>query len=839
MLKPYLLQWLARRAVCKLGQGLRAIFLLCLGLLSAGSVSAAIIESIDITQVDDNAQVVIRFGSEIQYLRHGPEHEAKFLRVFFRVVKPGFVESEVMQETFRSPPSDLVPRFKLSYPELINGMLISFDKPVRYSLSPGGDARSIVITIPLPEGKRKPPVAIKPAAPAAPVVPTPAEAVAEIKPPVAPAPAPSPAGKGKAKARGVPEKPVAVQPPQAAPAPVVESAGQPAATPVQTPDVAKPADSPAPMSPEQVEELARGFIAEAGDAFAKGDHPKAINRLNRLLGLPANRQTEGAQALLGEVREKNGEIAKARAEYELYLKLFPNGGAAPKIRQRLADLPKSEPARRPVSRAARDDQPAEWTVYGSLSSYWFNGQSKQDSGPMTKDQDMLVSSLSFNARLRDAFTDTRIVFRDTDSRNFLRPNRDYNRIYSAYAERTDREVGYFVRAGRQNPNGAGVLERFDGLTGSYNLGSDWKIGAVAGTSVEFPRTREGWFNLPANKQFYGGSVEYLPQVGRPGASLYAIEQTLDGYLNRRALGSEFRYFDGQFNAFGVLDYDVLYKGVNIGMVQGNYIDRWGNNYFINYDYRKSPTYSLSNALPNTYALGITTVDGLVSSFGLDQARQVVVDSTPTMEMFGTGVTIPVGEKWQFGFDYRASKVSGANAVLQLNQVCKSLGFNALDPNDPICVGGPLGDVPISQMCAGTSYDPNNNTCAAGQNSQGRTNTYTTQAIGTNLFVPGGVGVAMASYYSGGGFTGQNYGLNYIFPFAEVWRLEGNLRYFSSKSDNGSGQTNFSPSIKLGYQWRSTMFVESEIGFSDQKTTGINAGTNKREYLYLGLRWDFR
>ncbi|MBS1130920.1 MAG: bamD [Proteobacteria bacterium] len=822
----------------QLGYLLRAVFMLCIGFLYASAAAASVIETIDISRVDDNAQIVIRFGTEIQYLRHGPEHQAKFLRVFFRVAKPGFQENEVMQETWRSPPSDLVPRFKLTYPELINGMLISFDKPVRYTLSPGGDARSIVITIPLPEEKKKPQAAVVPVAPVPPVSPPPStEAAAEPKQQPA---APATKGKAKSKAATLEKKPgtdVAAVP--VAPVPAGEPAGPVGGAPTQIPDAAKPVESPAPMPQEQVEELAQGFLTEAKEAFAKGDNPKAINRLNRLLGLPANRQTEPAQALMGEVREKNGEIAKARAEYELYLRLYPNAGDAARLRQRLADLPKSEPARRPVSRAMRDDKPAEWMVYGSLSSYWFSGQSRQDAGPMVKDQNTLVSSLSLNARLRDAVTDTRIVFRDTDSKNFLRENRDYNRIYSAYVERTDREVGYFVRAGRQNPNGSGVLERFDGVTGSYNLGSDWRMGAVAGTSVEFKSTGNGWFNLPANKQFYGGNVEYLAQLGRPGASLYAIEQTLDGYLNRRAVGSEFRYFDGQFNAFGVLDYDVLYKGLNIGMIQGNYIDRWGNNYFINYDYRKSPTYSLSNALPNTYALGITTVNGLVSNFGIEQSRQVVVDSTPTMQMFGTGVTIPVGDKWQFGFDYRTSKVSGANAVLQLNQVCKSLGFNALDPNDPICVGGPLGDVPISQMCAGTSYDPNNNTCAAGQSSQGRTDTFTTQAIGTNLFVTGGVGVAMASFYSGGGFSGQNYGLNYIFPFAEVWRLEGNLRYFSSKSDNGSGQTNFSPAIKLGYQWRSTMFVESEIGFSDQKTTGINSGSNKREYLYLGLRWDFR
>ena len=46
-------------------------------------------------------------------------------------------------------------------------------------------------------------------------------------------------------------------------------------------------------------------------------------------------------------------------------------------------------------------------------------------------------------------------------------------------------------------------------------------------------------------------------------------------------------------------------------------------------------------------------------------------------------------------------------------------------------------------------------------------------------------------------------------------------------------------MKLGYQWRSSLFLEGEIGYSDQKTTGPNAGQNKREYIYLGLRWDYR
>lgn len=786
-------------------------------MLSTG-VFANVIDSIDIERVQDKAQVTIRFATEIQYLRHAPDDEGKFLRVFFQVSKPGFVESELMQESLRSPVSDLVPRFTVTYPELKNGMLISFTKATTYLVSPGGDGKSIVILLPLPPEKNTARPAAQP------------EKSAQAIPP---------ASSGKQKSTAPTEKkgPVAITAPQVASVttPAAEIAAK--AESVQTPDATKP-EAPPAMTQEDVDKLAKTLVDEAREAFTKADYARAINRLNRTLGLPGNGQTENAQALMGEVREKNGEIAKARAEYELYLKLYPNGSNAARIKQHLAALPAADTVKA-RARVVRDEKPAEWLVFGSVSSYYFTGRSQQDSGPKLRDQESLVSSINLNARLRDSVTDTRIVFRDTDSQNFKTNNRNYNRIYSAYAERTDRELGYFVRAGRQNPNGGGVLERFDGITGAYNLNPDWRVNAVVGDAVEFPSTGFAGFDIPVAKRFFGGGVELLPQISRPGVNLYAIEQTLNGFLNRRAVGAEVRYFDGQFSGFGNFDYDLLYKGTNIVATQGNYLDKWGNNYFVSYDYRKSPSYSLSNAL--NLVPGISTVSDLIANFGMSQARTLVVDNTPATTNFGAGVTIPVGERWQFGADYRMSSTTGTNVTVPLNQVCKSLGFNALDPNDPICVGGPLGDLPVSQsgLCAPDSYDANNNTCKAGQAAQGTTNTISLQAIGTNLFLPNGVGVASASFSSGAEFSGQNYGLNYMLPLSEVWRLESNLRYFSSKNNNGSGQTSFSPALKLGYQWRSSVFLEGEIGYSDQKTTGPNPGQNKREYLYLGLRWDYR
>lgn len=787
--------WLFRTNLffTQLARLIRVIGLLAATLLLTPNASANVLDTIEVARVENSALITIRFATEIQYLRHGPENQGRFLRIFFRVTKPGFVETDVMQETLRSPTASLslIPRFTVAYPELVNGLLVTFAKPTKYSVRPGDDNRSVQIIVPLAADLK-------------------AKDAKTAVPPATP-----PAGAAKAPAAGAPELPTA----EVTPAPVAEVVAAPELA-------AEPARKGPLLSPEKVESLAQNFFVEARDAFDRADYPKAINRLNRVLGLPSNAQTMAAQALLGESREKNGEIAKARAEYELYLKLFPNSADAGRIKERLAGLPSVDVIKRQATKPVRDDKPAEWVVTGSLSSYLFTGRTQTDSGPKVKDQESLISNISLNARLRDSVTDTRFVFRDTDSRNNLNSRSDYNRVYNAYAERTDREVGYFVRAGRQNPSGAGVLERFDGITGGYNLGSDWRISGVYGKAVEF--------NSPFSKDFYGASIDFLPQISRPGASLYVIEQNLDGFLNRRAVGSEFRYFDGQFTGYGNLDYDLLYKGLNIAALQGNFLTQSGTNYFVSYDYRKSPSLSLSNALASS---GFTTVDDLVNRVGISQARTLVTDNTAVAKAFAAGVTVPVTERWQIGADYRMSSISGTNVQLPLNQICKSLESTG-DPSNPRCIGGPRGDTLVSELCEPNSFDIANNTCRASSSTAGTTHIYSAQAIGTNLFVPNAVGVVNTSWITGPDYTGQSLGLNYILPFGETWRLESNLRYYTQKSDNGQNSTQFSPSLKLVRQWNS-LYLEGEVGYNDSKNSGTTQSETKREYLYMGIRWDYR
>ncbi len=754
-----------------------------LGLLACVAPAVAQwLEPIEVIPGQDSADIVIRFSDKVLYQSHAPLNEGKLVRIAFRPSDGQAGQREFIEETIRAPKVDRVPRVTVVYAHMEDAVVVTFPERTRFSVRPGADGRSIVITVPLLPG---------PAVPSPPV----------------PAPVPPPAA-----------------PPAAVPQVTPPAPAQVAVPPAAAPQIAAPATeiaAPPAQAPADVEALAKGFMDEARRAIAAKDGPTAVNRLNRVLGLPSNSQTEAAQALIGEARELNGEPAKARAEYELYLRLFPNGAAAPHVRERLAALPRESavPAPRPV---AKEAGPAEWSVFGSVSAYYYTGKSQIDTlvapppGQLTfnqstlslVDQNSLITSVNLNARRRDAFSDTRIVVRDTDNKNYLNTSRSYNRLYSAYVEHNDRRLGYYARAGRQNPNGMGVLDRFDGVQAGYNLTPQWRVNGVYGDAVEFLS--------PFKKNFYGLSVDYLAQAGRPGVSVYAVNQTLDGFANRRAVGSELRYFDGHLSGYGMLDYDVLYKGVNIAMLQGNYVSDAGTNYFLVLDHRQAPSYSLTNAL--LAAPGFNLKD-LIAVEGLETVRAQAKALTAVSDMFGIGFTHPWTERWQLGADYRLSQISATErvvAVIPLAVIGTCLG--TIDPADP-------------DNCR---FD------TASQQGTGKNHVLTLQAIGTNLFATNAVGVASVSFIMAPSYSGQSISLNYVLPFWEKWRLDTNLRYYTQRDDFGGHQDRTSPSFKLSYQWGTSLFFEGEVGEEISNSSSVGFSDHiKRDYFYIGLRWDFR
>ncbi len=793
------------RSVTRFGRLCRAVLVFAALILPGTSAWAQIMDSIEINRVGSDAEITIHFSERVQYLRHGPLKPGKLLRVFIRSETP---DSELMQQTLKSPQTDLVPRFTVTFPELSNGMAVAFAQETSWEVRPGIDGRSIIIKVPALPGSKDVLAEIRSVAQAegeeALEAPTkPATAAPAVTTPAAPAPPPQVVA-APTPATPTP-KPIAPTPPVvAAPAPAVAPSPPAVTAPPSTAVAVAPAPADSTSAPvltgEQVESMARTFLDEARKAIAEKDMARAVNRLNRTLGLPTNSQTEPAQALIGEVREMTGEIAKARAEYELYLKAFPAGPAVPRVKERLAQLPATAP-RQSLGKAPRlQVGPAEWTFYGSVSQYLYKGNSHIEvvtpppPGQLTfttdtlslTDQNALISTIDLNARRRDGVNDTRIVVRDTNTQNYLTnattPNT--NRLYSAYIEQSSRSVGYLVRVGRQNPTGGGVLERFDGITAGYNIDGRWRVNAVTGIPVEFM--------TPYKKSFYGFSLDMQPQPDHVGVSGYYLRQNMDGVVNREAVGLETRYFDTHMTMFGMLDYDIAYKDLNTVMFQGNYRTDAGTNYFTYFDHRKSPALSLTNPT-GVLADYFFSVKDALAALGLSQLRDDAKALTATSDMLAVGLTHPYSPRWLLGTDYRASKVSGTDAV---------------------------GLVPA-------------------QPGSGLSHVISVQAIGNSLWTENDVGVVNGSYIIGPNYNGQAAGLNYVFLYGDAWRLDGNLRYYQQKDDAGEKQKRWSPSFKLGFRWKQVT-LEGEFGIEDVAIDGpARTERSNRKYFFLGYRWDFR
>jgi hypothetical protein len=239
--------------------------------LSVPSSWAQNIDRVDIRRaVSGEAEIVVRMLPTVLYLRHSPLAGASTLRIYFRTTSGAPNEGTLPRETWSSPPSDLVPKFEISYPEPDGAMAIRFATSVVAKVRQGSDNNELSILIPALPGSSSG------------------------------ADEPMPTGPGEAPAKvyktvepKVPNLPDQTLPAAAAAAPVVAAAAStespaataatpPASTELTTP--AAPAFAPVPL--DKVEEVSRELLAKAKAALDKNDIPTAIESLNNLLKLP-------------------------------------------------------------------------------------------------------------------------------------------------------------------------------------------------------------------------------------------------------------------------------------------------------------------------------------------------------------------------------------------------------------------------------------------------------------------------------------------------------------------------------------------------------------------------
>jgi hypothetical protein len=119
----------------------------CAALFSGGA-RAQLLEQIDVSKEGRDAIVVVRFAAPVQYLRHTPLTSGRTLRVYLQVTGRGVQPGDMVPVTLRSQGGARVPRFSATFPETGGALMLEFDREVRFSVGPGPDGRSVVLTLP-------------------------------------------------------------------------------------------------------------------------------------------------------------------------------------------------------------------------------------------------------------------------------------------------------------------------------------------------------------------------------------------------------------------------------------------------------------------------------------------------------------------------------------------------------------------------------------------------------------------------------------------------------------------------------------------------------------------
>jgi hypothetical protein len=560
---------------------------------------------------------------------------------------------------------------------------------------------------------------------------------------------------------------------------------------------------PGATSPAEINDRAQTLLVAAQAAYDRGDAAAALEPLNQLLNLPSNPTTRAAQELVGMVRLKLGDVAGARSEFEVYLNLYPTGDASDRVRQQLASLPAAAPAAEPT-RVAESTSP--WS--GSLSSFYYGGKAKTRSqefldSPISGLPELLStnnisdtiqsqwqSTVDLNWRRRDAESDTRFVLRDAYSADFRPKGYSRNRLSSLYLDRRSLVNGTSFKVGRQSPTGGGVLYRFDGLQAGYQFAPKWKVNAMAGVPTDAL--------LDSKRRLYGAWIDAEAITSEISGSLFINQQTLDGVVDRRAIGTELRYFSGGVSAFAQFDYDTVLKKMNISSVQATWQLPDTTVFNFNYDNRAQPVLALGNLLfyPDSSLISpARRLQDLLATNSLATLREQVKSVTPYQKTAFVGVTTPVASNWQVGADVRLSNT------------------------------GEVKPVPLI--------------LPSGSPATGNIWSVGAQLIGSNLYSARDTQLFNSSVLHGPTYRGTLLSYNNLSALGENWQVEPSVNFYRQTDSTGLKISRWTPGLRLTYRAMQRVSLESDFTYQRSKQSSPTmTETSNLAFYYFGVRYDF-
>jgi hypothetical protein len=304
--------------------------------------------------------------------------------------------------------------------------------------------------------------------------------------------------------------------------------------------------------------------------------------------------------------------------------------------------------------------------------------------------------------------------------------------------------------------------------------------------------------VPANtlvsapgEQLFAAVVEADGLIDRVGGSLYLMNQTSEGIVNRRSLGGEARYAGDRWSLNGLLDYETQFRMLNAWSLQGSWQAVEGTHVTVLADQRRAPSLQLTNALISSGAVSLKT---LLQAKTMDQVRADALSTSAMARQFMVSVAQTVNKQWQASADLRYSAIGALPAV---------------------------GDFGATQATGG-QY------------------TVSAQVVGTNLYSNRDINNISLSLMNTPFFRGAQLSYSNLTTLADdgALTLEPSLRFYTQKDKQEVTLTRIGPGVRSSWRASRRASLLAELLYEDSRSRGPTGNDHtKSAFFYVGYRYE--
>ncbi len=562
---------------------------------------------------------------------------------------------------------------------------------------------------------------------------------------------------------------------------------------------------------KKAKKLTKKQVSKVDKLFSKGKlaliekkFRNAISFFTKVSEIATGDKKQQAMEYIGLAREKNGQIAHAKAEYKKYLQLYPDGIGHERVKQRLEGLLTAQlaPKKKLVSRIDKKKEEESWEYFSTISQNYRNQISKRQDIAATTSDNSMSSYFNTSGRKRGDTYDLRFQF-DVDHRyDFAKNARNESEfgLSTAYFDYISTTGIGTVRLGRQSRSSGGVLGRFDGVWYGYPYSNDVKLNLVAG----IPVVSSGGININLEQQVYGISADFDNVLKRLDVTTFLVQQIRGGIVDRRAIGSEIRFIADKSSYFGILDYDIVFNKLNTVQFVGNWLFSGNKSFNFVYDRRASPIITTSNALIGQSITKIQELRNLISD---EEIRKLALARTTTYESISMSGNFPFSNTYSMSADLNISKSGSTQSTFT--------------PENPaLATSTPPGLV--------------NGTAAVGPDYF-----YGVTFIGSNLFSKRDTNI-LSLRQSTGTSKSTSIDLRSQFKLNKKWRMRPRVRYdIRTRSTNNSKTNRITTSARFDYRYTRELQFQMEIAADFTASTDNGVTTNDSDYsIDLSYIYDF-